>query len=202
MGAERYALLLLHFQNDVVHPEGRIPFGFGPQDPRRTAVLANAKRLLAAQRERGGPVAFVKMVFPKGYEGVPLHVPVFGRASERGALEAEGWGVDWYAGLEPDPSQQSTERAFPHQRVNAFFRTTLEEALDGWGVNHVVLAGVATNSVVEHSARHAADMGLKVTVVEDACACANRLLHAAALENIALLGSVRTTDEVLRETPA
>jgi nicotinamidase-related amidase len=62
----------------------------------------------------------------------------------------------------------------------------------------LILAGVATNSTVEHTARHAADMGFNVIVAGDACGCASRHLHQASLENLAFVAEVLATAEITR----
>lgn len=61
------------------------------------------------------------------------------------------------------------------------------------------MAGVATNSVVETSARRAADMGYEVIVASDACSCARLDLHEASLENMHYIADVRTVEQVLEE---
>ena len=55
--------------------------------------------------------------------------------------------------------------------------TPLFEILAGRGIRDVVLLGVATNLVVESTARHATDLGFRVTVVEDCCASFMDDLH-------------------------
>jgi nicotinamidase-related amidase len=60
-------------------------------------------------------------------------------------------------------------------------------------VDHVVLGGVATNLVVESTARHATDVGLQVTVLEDLCASFRPELHDFAIANLFPLFSTLTS---------
>ena len=56
--------------------------------------------------------------------------------------------------------------------------------------DRLILAGVATNSVVSTTAACAADMGYEVTVIADACSSGNARLHEACLENMQLIAEV------------
>jgi len=68
------ALLALHFQNDVVHPEGKIRAGVG-DDSQRAALLRNAHRLLAGARRHGVHVVSVRIAFRRGHAGVIQNSP-------------------------------------------------------------------------------------------------------------------------------
>lgn len=74
--------------------------------------------------------------------------------------------------------------------MKAFYGSYLDAVLAGMGAETLYLGGIATNSVVEHTARDGADRGFVVSAVEQACATARDDLHVAALENIRLIGSV------------
>ncbi|MEV6873884.1 cysteine hydrolase [Amycolatopsis sp. NPDC051128] len=68
------------------------------------------------------------------------------------------------------------------------------------GGARLVLAGVSTDCCVLSTALAAADAGVSVTVVSDACAGADDASHAKALDILRLYGplvKVATTDEVL-----
>lgn len=183
-------LLALHYQNEVLHPEGRIRLGVAEGAEGRGAVIAAARRLLAGARRVGVPVVHVRIAFPPGHRGVRTNAPIFRNVVASGAMEEGSWGAEWHEGLGP----VAGEAVVAHQRVNAFFESRLEEVLRDLGATRLIIAGVATNSVVEHSARHAADMGYEVIVPADACSAARPEVHDAALFNIALIGDVSSVD--------
>ncbi|MGZ5397614.1 MAG: isochorismatase family protein [Mycobacterium sp.] len=56
---------------------------------------------------------------------------------------------------------------------------------------------MATNVSVEGTARMASDLGYRTIVVADACSSATQAMHNAALESLALLAEILTTDELL-----
>ncbi len=189
----RTVLLALHYQNDVVHPNGRIRLGFAEGDAGREAVLAAAQRLLAGAREAAIPIVHVRIAFRADHADVLRNGPIWENVVRLGAVVDGSWGAAFHDLLLPQPH----EMVLRHGRINAFYGSALEETLRLHDARDVVIAGVASNSVVEHTARHAADIGLRVTVAADACAASRPELHRAALDNIALLGTVATVDEIV-----
>ncbi len=193
MTLRRSVLLALHYQNDVVHPDGRIRLGFAEGDGGREAVLGAAERLLAGARAHGVPVVHVRIAFRPDHADVLRNGPIWDNVVRLGAVAEGSWGAAFHDRLQP----RAEEIVVRHSRINAFFGAPLEETLRLFDAIDLVIAGVATNSVVEHTARHAADMGYRVTVAADACAASRTELHRAALDNIALLGTVATVDDIV-----
>ncbi len=193
MTPRRCAVLALHYQNDVVHPNGRIRLGFAEGDAQREAVLAAAERLLAGAREIPVPVVHVRVAFRPDHADVLRNGPIWDNVVRIGAVVDGSWGAAFHDRLQPQPH----EAVVRHGRINAFFGAPLEETLRRLDAADLVIAGVATNSVVEHTARHAADMGYRVTVAADACAASRPELHRAALDNIALIGAVALVDDIV-----
>ena len=189
----RCVVLALHYQNDVVHPHGRIRLGFAEGDAQREAVLTAAELLLAGARECDVPVVHVRIAFRPDHADVVRNGPIWENVVRIGAVAEGSWGASFHDRLRPQPHEMIVR----HGRINAFFGSPLEETLRLFDPLDLVIAGVATNSTVEHTARHAADMGYRVTVAADACAASRPDLHQAALDNIALLGTVATVDEVV-----
>lgn len=182
-------VLALHYQNEVLHPDGQIRLGVADDD-RRGSVVAAATRFLAGARGAGLPIVHVRIAFPAGHQGVLTNAPIFRNVVRSGAMVEGSWGSEFHEGLEP----LQGEAVVTHNRVNAFYDSPLEMVLRGLSATRLILAGVATNSVVEHSARHAADMGYEVVVVADACSAARADVHEAALFNLSLVGEVATVD--------
>ena len=189
----RTVLLALHYQNDVVHPDGKIRLGLAEGDGQRASVLAAAERLFAGARAARVPIVHVRVAFRPDHADVLRNGPIWDNVFAIGAVADGSWGAEFYTPLAPRPS----EFVVRHTRINAFFGSPLEEILRHLDAKALVIAGIATNSVVEHTARHAADMGFFVTLAAEACASSRPHLHAAALENISLIGTVATVDDVL-----
>lgn len=186
-------LLALHYQNDILHPDGKIRLGFGSEAANREKVLGAAARLLAGARAATIPVVHVRTARPPFPGSFLENAPIFQNVVAAGAVVEGQWGSEFFGGLEP----LAEEIVVVHNRVNGFYGSTLEMRLRELRATHLILAGVATNSCVEHTARHAADMGYVVTVAEDACSAARLDVHEAALFNIGLIGTVARVDNIV-----
>lgn len=191
---DRPVLLALHWQNDVLHPDGRIRVGIN-DDTVRQPLLTASQRLLAGARQKDWPIIQVRIAFRPDYADLARHMPIFRRTAELGAMRDGDWGAEFYEPLAPRHSAR--EFVLSHQRISAFAGTSLETLLRHLDARTLVVAGVATHSVVEGTVRDAADRGFPVRVAADACACADPAAHAAALASMALIAEVSTVDACL-----
>jgi nicotinamidase-related amidase len=192
----RTAVLALHYQNDVLHPDGRIRVGLAEADPARERVIAAAGQLIAGARRLALPLIHVRIAFRPDYADLVQNCPIFRQTARLGAVKDGTWGARFYPGLEPD-EQREHEFALRHLRTSGFIGTPLELILMRLGVTHLIIAGVATHSVVEMTARHAADLGFEVTIAADACAAASDGVHQAALASMRLIADVGTVEAAL-----
>jgi biuret amidohydrolase len=188
-------VLALHYQNEVVHPRGRIRLGIAEDSPERLTVIAAAKRLLAAARARGIPVISVRIAFAPDYADVKTNAEIWRRVVANKVMAEGSWGAEFYEGLAPLPG----EAIVTHTRNNAFHASPLQSIVDRLAPSRLVIAGVATNFVVESTARHASDLGYDTVIIADACSAASPETHRASLASLAMLATVRTADETIEE---
>ena len=193
--ASRTALIALHYQNDVLHPDGKIRVGLAADSPLRASVIAAAEGLLAGARQRGWPIVHVRIAFRPDYADLIANAPIFRNVRAIGAVIDGQWGSEFLAALAPDGAS-AREFVVRHRRVNAFYGTELEELLRIADARRLVIAGVATHSVVESTVRHAVDMGYQVTVAADACAAAQPAEHEASLHSMGLIAQIARGEEV------
>jgi nicotinamidase-related amidase len=157
-------------------------------------VLERAERVLATARATSTPVVHVRLAFDPSYElrtnrSARFDVYVHERAMLAGSPEAAF--VTRLAPLE-------SEAVVTKGGIDAFVGTQLLETLSGRGIRSLILLGVATNLVVESTARHATDAGFEVTVLEDCCASFQAELHDFAMERIfPLFSTLSTSDRVI-----
>lgn len=189
-------LLALHYQNDVLHPDGKIRVGLGDADSHRTALITAAGQLLAGARQRGWPIIHVRIAFRPDYADMPDNMPIFRKTREIGAVPEGGWGSEFFAELAPLDSPR--EFVVKHTAISSFYGTPLMQLLVMLQAREVVVAGVATHSVVESTVRDAADRGFVVHVAADACAAADRAAHQAALNSMSLIANVSSVAKVLQ----
>ena len=196
MSSSNDVLLALHYQNDVLHPLGRIRVGLNDETTRTNLVVA-AGRLLALARARAWTIVHVRIAFRPDYEDLPRNMPIFQSVREIGAVQDGQWGAEFFEPLSPRP----TEFIVKHTSISAFCGTPLDSLLRMVDADRVHVAGVATHSVVESTVRDAADRGFNVVVVTDACAAARRVTHDAAIASMALMAEITTVGKLAEGNP-
>ena len=192
------AVLALHYQNDVLHAEGRIRVGFASDSSTRESVIAAAGVLLSGARRIGMPIVHIRIAFRPDYGDLVQNCPLFRETAKIGAVVDGTWGAAFYTGLGPSEANPH-EYVVHHLRTSGFVGTPLELILSRLGVRHLIIAGVATHSTVEMTVRHAVDLGYEVTVAADACAAATDELHQASLTNMRLLADISTVEKALEK---
>jgi len=184
------ALLLLDLQNEMVDPRGKIGSGGLAKIVEERGVLANAVRARDLARRNNLPVVFVRLGFRADYADVLSVAPRIARLKAHGAAVLGTWGTEFPTLLAP----REEDLVVTKQCVNPFYGTSLLNWLLSRRITRVVIGGVATNLVVESTARAADDAGLAVTVLEDCCASPNPTWHAFSIENmIPLFGEVSSS---------
>ncbi len=146
-------------------------------------VTARIARLAGAFRERNLPVVLVN---------------VAGRAP--GRTEATfnfSPPADWME-LIPELDRQPSDHTVTKMRIGAFYGTDLDEILRGRGATQVFVAGVATGSGVEATARAAYDLGYNVVTVVDAMTDRDADTHRHSVQKVfPRIGETASTDDVL-----
>src|SRR6516165_8318149 len=101
MSGARDALLALHFQNDICHPDGRIPFSLARNTQDASRFLDASRRALATARRAGWTIAHVHIAFAPDYSDLMRNCRLFLKTETLGALTGGSWGAAPYAGFEP-----------------------------------------------------------------------------------------------------
>ncbi|MCW0206227.1 MAG: cysteine hydrolase [Achromobacter sp.] len=197
MTAPDAAVLALHYQNDVLHPDGKIRVGLDADGTARKRLLERASALLTGARAAGLPIVHVRIAFRPDYADLLANCDIFRNVAAIGAVAEGQWGSAFYEGLQP-LSGSRREFVVKHTRISAFYGTPLEETLRVLGARRLVVAGVATHSVVEGTVRHAADIGFDVMVAQDACASADPAVHEASLASMRLIARTGPVAQALR----
>lgn len=174
---QRAAVLALHWQVNVIKPEGF--FGGMLAEPvARSGVVDRAVRFHAAV---GVPVFFTRFTIPEG-EGELVRNTGFMRAV---GDAQEAFRPD-AAGAQVIPEMIDGARTVDNQKLSGLAGNDLAARLREQGIDTVFVTGVATNLTVEQTARHGTDLGFTVHVVSDCVAAADESVHAASLANLEL----------------
>ncbi|WP_264933571.1 cysteine hydrolase [Streptomyces sp. A012304] len=188
----RTALINIHWQYDIVKPEGV----FGPffaEGVERHGLIAKNARLRKAARAAGAAVIHVRTAFRPGYTDLIVNSPLLALVEERKALVEGTRGAELIEELTPEIG----EVVITHTRLTGFHGTDLDGILRGRGIDTVVFSGVATDHAVQGTAREAVNHGYRTLIVSDACSTTNDEAHQAALDTFTLLGEIVTTEDVV-----
>jgi nicotinamidase-related amidase len=180
------ALIALHYQNDICHPDGKIPFAIDRAAPMSSSFLEASRMALEHARQLESVIAHVHVAFSPDYVDLPRNCRLFSQVAELGAVKLGSWGAEPYVGFEPLPG----ETRLIHKGNSAFFATELHAILEASAVTDLTVCGLATQFSVEHTVRDAADRGFRVTVLRDCCASANAQAAEAAFEVMSMLADI------------
>lgn len=182
-GAPRqtFALLLMDYQEAMCAPTGRVGAAGLADEVGRRGVLEAASRVLAACRRRDDvAIVHVRVAFDAQYHRMTSGSKRFAYFRHEQML-IEGSPE---AGIRPEVAPAPGEPVINKGCVNPFVGTSLASVLIGAGVRTLVLGGVATEHVVESTARYAADLGYDVIVLEDLCASSKAEWHEVSIGRV------------------
>jgi biuret amidohydrolase len=180
------ALLALHFQNDICHRDGLIPFSLDRSTGEAANFLSVSKRALGEARRAGWTIAHIHIAFAPDYSDLLRDCRLFLKTETLGALNRSSWGAAAFAGFEP----VAGEIVVTTNCNSGFRRTDLETALERSRC-------LATQFSVEHTVRDAADIGYRVRLFADCCASGDMEAHRATLRTMRMLANVMESREAL-----
>jgi nicotinamidase/pyrazinamidase len=140
----------------------------------RSAAMSSA---LAAAHEAGVPVIYVNDDRDRWDSDAP--------ALAREAMNGPGGDV-----IRPLLPQDGDHVLLKH-RYSAFDHTALEVLLEAESIRRVLLVGSATEGCVVQTALDARELGLKATILSDACATTNTELEELALRYAEDVGGIQ-----------
>ncbi len=147
-------------------------------------VIERTRALADVFRERGRPVVLVNVA-----GGAP------GRTEQP---RQTGPRPDGWTDLIPELNRQAADVVVTKRSWGAFATTDLQAQLKARGVTHVVIAGVATGTGVEATARQAYEAGFNVTLALDAMTDLRPEAHDHSIKNIfPRLGETGTSQEII-----
>ncbi|MGE0824164.1 MAG: cysteine hydrolase family protein [Candidatus Binatia bacterium] len=195
----KVAILVMDCQNDIVHENGKfggaLTGGAMPRAIKEKNVFGNIKKLMIAGRAAQVPIIHVRHVYRPDYADVPGNIAVLQAIKNAQALQEGTWGAEIHADLTPEPSDWIIAKT----RVSSFYASPLEGILQAQGITHLVLTGIATDGVVEGTARDGADRGYHIIIPNDCCAATSEEAHRVILGGIlSHLTTVCTSDEVVQ----
>jgi len=195
------AILIMDCQNDIVDEKGKMAAmnnGAMARLIKQRGVLDTIARLAAAGRGAGVPIIHVRHAYRPDYIDAPQNTPILAGMKQNEILKDGTWGAEIHADVKADPK----DIVITKTRVSAFYASPLEAILSAQGITHLVLSGIATDGVVEGTARDGVDRGYYVTIPDDCCATFSEEAHASVLRGVlGMLTTVAKAEDVIRALP-
>jgi nicotinamidase-related amidase len=163
------ALLIMDVQKGIVSR-------FGDD----AGYLTRLSAALSAARGAGIAVIYVIVAFRPGYPEVSERNKGFAAIAGTGRF-TEG---DPDAPVHPAVVPAAGDIVVTKRRVSAFAGSDLDVVLRARGVDHLVLAGIATSGVVLSTVRQAADLDYRLTVLSDGCLDGDPEVHRVLTEKV------------------
>ncbi|MDA8381866.1 MAG: cysteine hydrolase [Betaproteobacteria bacterium] len=165
----RSALLVMDVQNGIV--QRVVP---------EAGSLVPVQRAVAAARNAGIRVIFVRVAFREGYPEVSPKNRAFSALVNHGGLFAADASTQIHEAVAPEAG----EPVITKLRVSAFAGSDLEIILRSQQIDSLVLTGIATSGVVLSTLREAADKDYGLIVLSDACLDGDLEVHRVLIEKI------------------
>ena len=191
---EHTALLAMDLENDIVHEDGAFKdFGFA-QMVKHNDVFGKTTGLLDAARRAEVKVIYVSVKFRPGHPELNRSAGLFQAVVETNALVEGTWGATIHEAVAP----KEGELVITKRSVSAFAGSDLANVLSASRITTLLLCGVATNFVIEGTARDAVDRGYNVVIVGDCCASVSQEAHDSALTTaLPFLTTITTSEEAV-----
>lgn len=158
------ALIVIDLENDLIHPEGKLPLS--AKMVIEAKVIDKANSAIHWARQHDVLVIFVRVGFSKNYVECPTVSPLFSYVQKTQALQLNTWGTEFAKNLDV----RDDDIILTKHRVSAFYATSLQAILTARRIQQVMLCGVSTDFAIQTTAREAHDRDYYVSIVQDACA--------------------------------
>lgn len=165
------ALLVMDMQTAVIRSL--------PDYSELTGKVAKAIEFARANNIR---VLFAVVNFRPGMPEVSMNNKVFSASKQRAMSMTVN--MDDLMKIDNAVAPALNEMVIAKKRLSAFTGSDLEVVLRAQGIQHIVLAGVATSGVVLSTLREAADKDYRITVLSDCCTDGDREVHKILTEKV------------------
>lgn len=197
MDTKKAALIIMHCQNDIVHPDGLYRHAGVYAQVEKNNTLDTIAKLANACREKGVQVIYVNNEFKEGYPELgENNLPICTSSRDTNSFLTGTWGVANPDIIKPQPG----DITIINVNTSAFSYTNLDQILRAKDIRNLYLAGCATNFVVDSTARYGSELGYNIFVLEDCCESFTEEMHQFEIEYILpKFGTVTSAKEMMDE---
>ncbi|MFQ5960603.1 MAG: cysteine hydrolase family protein [Candidatus Methylomirabilales bacterium] len=187
-------LMVMDLQNDFCSRDGVFARN-GFKVDAIEAIIPTVARVMEECKRRRIPTVASKLTILTDLEGKAMGLGHL--ADLRPFLAKEGFreGTSGHAVIRELPRPDYEFRKWGY---SAMYQTELEKLLHALQADTLVFTGIATNGVVEGTARDAVMREYRVVTLSDCVAGYSQELHEASLKNLANIGAVMTSTDFLK----
>jgi len=148
--------------------------------PDSSNILKNTNKAIEIAKSNKIPVIYIVLGFRNDFQEVNPNNKAF--ANLKGRLANSK--IEEFTQIHPELAPQKDDLIVIKRRVSAFTGSDLEVVLKSLGINHLLLAGVATGGVVLSTIREAADKDYILTVLSDCCTDSDDEIHQTLINKV------------------
>ena len=197
MNSKECALLIMHCQNDIVHPDGLYSHSGVYKQIEVNHTLNIISDLADFCRKAGMLVIYINNEFKEGYPELgEANLPICIDSRNANAFLAGTWGAANPEIIQP----KEKDLVIKNVNTSAFSYTNLDQILRAKNIRHLYLTGCATNFVVDSTTRYGAELGYQIHVVEDCCESFTEEMHQFEIQYIIpKFGTVTSSTKIKTE---
>lgn len=179
--AAKRAVIVMHYQNDIVDANGLYNHAGVYAQVEKNNTMETVKNMLEEARAAGIQVIYINNIFSKGYPELGQNnLPICEASRETNSFVEGSWGVENPEIIKP----HEEDIIITNTNTSAFSYTTLDQVLRAKGIDKLYLAGVATNFLVDSTARYGSELGYHIYIIEDCCESFTDEMHEFAIDKI------------------
>ncbi len=190
-------LMVMDMQNDFCSREGAFArAGFSVEGIE--AIIPTIKTVVETCAEARIPIVATRLTILEDLDGKAMgmgHLRTLRPFLVEAGFRAGTWGHEGIPEL-PEPDYPVRKWGY-----SAIYQTELEKILTALGGKTLIFTGIATNGVVEGTARDANMRGFEIVTLSDCVAGYNPKLHEASLLNLGNIGTVVPSADFLAAVP-
>lgn len=192
---EHTALLVLHYQNSVAHPDGIWGQNLFPQIS-KDGIYENARKALASARSTILPVLYVNVACRPGAPELPEKLyGIVADARDSEDCLAGSWGSQPIDELAPEKDDIQIE----NYNSDAFQGTALDQILRARRIERLYLIGQVIEHVVGTTMKRAANSGYDVVLLSDCVGGYSDTTREAMLDILSGYGRISNSAEFSEE---
>lgn len=144
---------------------------------KRPEIIENTNKVIESFRQFDLPIFFIRLAFDENHQELPKYAPNATHIRNNKKFLLDTPETEFISTL----NFRKGDLVFNKKYGNPFYKSGITDALVKFGIDEIVLTGIATDNAIIYGANHAMELNYKVTLISDACGAQNQENHDTAL---------------------